>query len=415
MMIALSLASVKAQAADIGNGLFSEYFQYRNAEYAFSATTKRFEVANDTVDKIWKNTPYSTTTSKGKISYNQLSVTTMSTNTTLAKVKYVNKDRMAVRWSGGIKVSTTSTVRFRIRGNGGAYFLLRDSQTKLEADNWKDNFLGNLTASTGTILTSGSKKLLAEKYYPIVVEYMNYDGNANILLQWSFDGGTTWKNVPKNVLYSTTSQHRSVSIKTLNKARLAAVKRASTELQRKLDKNYLADALINEAQDTALDMLGPRTKRLIAIGTQVLTKEYTDSVAINLGKLFLGKVAIPFVKAYDFMQIFKETLLFVDQKLNSDQVRAIVYLTTRENSTNPESALPTGVGEFLVYAYFMNDSKFFNLTDFDRVVVDSWVLNCGRLAGTQDVYELQEFHLLMMTAILESYVFQYNLLTLVAK
>lgn len=417
IVISLAYPRLNAKALDTGNGLFAEYFQYKNAEYAFSARTKRYEVSGDTVDKSWKSAPVSIRSTCGigtcgSITYSTLKVSTLSTGTAGTTVKYVYKDRMAVRWTGKIKVSSTTTVKFRIRGNGGAYILVRDGSSYLEADNWKDIFLSNLFAISGTILTSASKKLTANVYYPIVIEYMNYDGNANILLQWSKDGGSTWQNVPKSVLYSSNS-NRTISIKTLDEERILAVKTIAAQLQSKIDKNYLLDSFVNVAQDAALDMLGARTKKLAKIAIEVLTPSYQTSIQEKLGKATLSLVSKPISTAYDFMSIFKNIILLADDATNSDDIRAIVYLTLRENPSATLENLPIGIAE--VWATDIT-LKYGNLGFKDVDKIDSNTLNnIGKWHGTMTTSQVNEFVLLTMTAILESYVFQYNLMKLVAQ
>ena len=376
------------------SGLFAEYFQYRDQDYPFSAVDKRYEVKNDVVDKNWANKSYSKKVGKDKISYDYLSVKTMSKGAKQSAINFIKKEKMAVRWNGVLKPGKSASYFFRVRGNGGISFYLSDNKYNVIAsfDKWSDSLLDGVLGKTKSI------KLKANTDYPIIIEYFNKGGNAKAVLEWSADGGKKWSAVPKSVLFST-SYNRTVSVKSLNEAYTQNLETAKQELSQIMEKNYLLSGVASLAQSTALNALGARTKLLFntakKISEQVLSKQKP-----NISKIILPKILPPASAAVDFFDTFKDLLSIANNAISTNQKRALGFLLLSENKNATIFDLPEG------YATWCEVNQV-GLKDFPKTT-DIFFKNMGKIAGTMIRAQREEFYTLAMSAIAKVYIFEYT-------
>ncbi len=393
----LVLPPKQAAAADSGNGLFAEYFQYRDSEFPFSAADKRYEAENDAVNKVWSNNPYSNKASDGRISYHRLSVKSFTDGKKQADIDYVEKDKMAVRWSGYITPPNSEKYRFRFRGNGGVSFYLTDEYKKqiLSLDQWKDN----LIRSNKVLATSGQVSLKSNKKYALIIEYFNKNGDANIVFEWSNNNGKSWSVVPNKFLYSDAS-NRTVSVFSLSEAYQKNATDTYNKFKNTLDKNYLASDVTNMAQNASLNILGARTKVLLTIAKDVRKGGLEKTLVNGLGKKALGVLFTPVKAADKFIKPLKSLLEYAKKSRESDGIRALGFLLLKEKPDATINDLPKE------YATWCTVNAV-QLKDFPAKT-DDFFVNMGRIHGTIIPAKIDELKFLVMSAIAETYIFQYT-------
>lgn len=404
LMLVLSLSSFKFTSSALsGNGLFAEYFQYRDENAPFSAADKRYETDNDSVDKLWKNSSYKKyiKNNTDTISYKLLKVTTLSSGVAQSDVKFMKTDKMAVRWSGFLCPTSSKQYAFRIRGNGGVSFYLigTDKKRLREFKNWMDGaFLGD----TVLLGKTSSVSLKANIKYPILIEYFNANFAAKIIFEWSSDGGKTWKPVPKTVLFSSAS-NRTVSIKTLSSAYQEKAKSAQQKLSKTLSSStkILTDPTMNQAQEIAKDMLGQPASFFIDTATSIRKGGLETTIINKLGKVVFGELFKPVKAAQKFIDIYTSLFNYAIESQQSDAKRAIGFLLVRENGTWMD--LPKGYREYC--SVFTEGQK---LGNWGNLGDKSFFYNMGRLAGTGIENQSQELTFLLMSVVAESYIFIYK-------
>jgi mono/diheme cytochrome c family protein len=101
----------------------------------------------------------------------------------------VPANRVSVRWSGTVTVPTTGTYTFRTLSDDGVRLWVNGTQR-----------INNCTDHAVTTNTSGSLTLTAGQRIPVVLEYYERGGGAQIRLQWRVPGSSSFVAVPASRL-----------------------------------------------------------------------------------------------------------------------------------------------------------------------------------------------------------------------
>lgn len=101
----------------------------------------------------------------------------------------VNRDYFSIRWTADLEAPATGMYTFYIDANDGASLNLGDGKLKL----------GQMDPEAGFV-TKGKVKLEAGKRYPLMLDFFDNYGQANVRLQWS-GPGIPRATIPRRQLY----------------------------------------------------------------------------------------------------------------------------------------------------------------------------------------------------------------------
>jgi hypothetical protein len=103
----------------------------------------------------------------------------------------VNADKFSVRWTGFVQAPTTGSYLFQTRSDEGVRLWVKGARL---VNHW--------TAHTATDDTAAKPlKLVAGRRYPVVMEYFDSTGPAEIRLRWRPPGAGDFTPVPAERLY----------------------------------------------------------------------------------------------------------------------------------------------------------------------------------------------------------------------
>ena len=291
-------------------GLFAEYFTWTDKNDIFTSSNKRYEGYVPIIEMSWSG---ETVKPSGRISYyrlNEYSFDSDRKGTSREQINYV-PFKFGARFNGYVKLKgangdAMAAYKFRVRGDDGVRLKLEFPSTKecFQKADWRNG------SSQEAIVDLSDFGFYNGTVLGVTIEYYNKSngGKANLIFEYSVDGGKNWITVPTEWLYA---GERTVSVfggKTGVDyvGKLAESKKTLENYSDELIANMLGD-LAGMAINSGTKLYNMSSKTGVISGSVTSTtgEKITQYIAQKTGK----KVAKAFYKA-----VFNEICELNDEK-----------------------------------------------------------------------------------------------------